>query len=119
MGSPVPFGASPPTEISSEDRGLALAAHLIGCVTSVWGPLVIYLMKREQSPFVAYHAMQAMVFHTIAGVVVVSLVTVTCGFASPLVIVPWVVALLSALKAHQGEWAGYPLIDQIGRPPGV
>jgi hypothetical protein len=70
--------------------------------------------------------MQALIFQLIvffgAGVVVAVLTLVTlgfCGWIGCLAYLAIFAAIPYALKANNGEWAGYPLIDQIGRPPGV
>lgn len=42
---PPPVGTSP-----SEERTLALAAHLLGIVTSFVGALVIWLISKDASP---------------------------------------------------------------------
>lgn len=67
-GSPPP--AAPPgaaTDTTKEERLLAAAAYL-GYFTGFWliVPIVIYVFKREQSRFVAHHAVRAVLLHLIA-----------------------------------------------------
>ncbi len=114
------------TEVSKDDRTMAMLAHLSCMVLAIIGPLIVYLIKKDESPFVAYHAMQALVYQaitTVLAMVVVSfLMVITLGLCFPvifLVFVPWIGGILWGIKANQGEWTGYPLIDQIGRPEGV
>ena len=38
---------------------MAMLAYLLGVLTSFVGPLVLWLLKKDQSKFVAYHALQA------------------------------------------------------------
>lgn len=113
-------------EVSQDDRTMAMLAHLSCMVLAIIGPLIIFLIKKDQSPFVAYHALQALVYQAITSVVAMILVMflmfVTFGLCFPAVIlafVPWIGGVMWALKANQGEWTGYPLIDSIGRPEGV
>lgn len=56
-----------PAEPSQEDRLLAAAAYL-GYITGFWlvVPIVIYVVKRERSRFVAHHAMRAVILHLVA-----------------------------------------------------
>ncbi len=65
-GSPpptAPIGATP----SQEDRLLAAAAY-VGYFTGFWlvVPIVIYVLKREKSRFVAHHALRALILHVMA-----------------------------------------------------
>ncbi|RME23341.1 MAG: DUF4870 domain-containing protein [Deltaproteobacteria bacterium] len=95
-------------ETTSEERTLALVAHLLVFIAPVLGPLVIYLIKKDTSRFVAYHALQATVFQLIAWIIGGA----TCGIGFLLV----VLSILAAIKANKGEWEEpYPLIGSIGR----
>lgn len=94
-------------ETSSDERTMALAAHLLAFILPVFGPLIIYFIKKDSSRFVAYHAMQATIFQTIAW----ALGGATCGVALVLLILP----IVWAVKSNKGEWTGYPLIDGIGK----
>ncbi len=51
----------PPTP---DERTIAMLAHLLQIFAWFWGPLIIYLVKRE-SRFVAFHALQALWFQII------------------------------------------------------
>lgn len=108
-----------PGEITSEDKTTAMLGHVIGCVVSFVGPLVIWVIKKDESPFVAYHAMQATVYHALALVISMAVITVTCGLGSPILLLFWAGAIWVGLKANNGEWQGYPGLSSIGRPPGV
>lgn len=65
-GSPPPTG-TPPGDPSQEDRLLAAAAYL-GYFTGFWlvVPIIVYVVKREKSRFVAHHAMRALILHLVA-----------------------------------------------------
>lgn len=114
-------------EVSKDERTFAMLAHLCCFVLPVVGPLVLWLVKKDESKFVAYHAIQAAVFqvagYLISGVLgsVLSGVTLGfCCFASPVfVLLPIVGGVVWAIKAHNGLWEGYPLLAGIGRPEGV
>ncbi|MCL1692418.1 MAG: DUF4870 domain-containing protein, partial [Actinomycetia bacterium] len=52
-----------PEPVPSESRGWATAAHLVPLIgLGFIGPLVIWLMKRDEDPFVEYHAREALNF---------------------------------------------------------
>ncbi len=95
-------------ETQSEERTFALAAHLLAFVFPVFGPLIVYFIKKDSSRYVAYHAVQATVFQVITYLIG----SATCGIGFILLILP----ILAALKANKGEWEDpYPLIGGIGR----
>jgi len=60
-----PFVA-PAVELTQEDRMLAAASYL-GYLVGFWlvVPIVVYVLKREKSRFVAFHALQAIVIHVL------------------------------------------------------
>ncbi|MFO0588299.1 MAG: DUF4870 domain-containing protein [Polyangiaceae bacterium] len=66
-----PPGSPPPTvsqdQISQEDRILAAVSY-VGYFTGLWlvAPIVIYVVKREKSRFVAHHALRAALLHMLA-----------------------------------------------------
>jgi uncharacterized Tic20 family protein len=75
---------TPPAPLSeSEERQWAMLAHLsilLNLVTGLLGvvaPLVIYMMYKDRSRYVAYHAMQALIFQLIWWVGGGAIVTVT------------------------------------------
>lgn len=61
-----PPAAAPSTDPSQEDRLLAAAAY-IGYFTGFWlvVPIVVYVVRREKSRFVAHHAMRAVLLHLV------------------------------------------------------
>src|SRR5689334_8109978 len=72
-------------QLTADERSWAAIAHvsafctLIG-IPSVLGPLVVWLIKKEQSPFVADQARDAMNFHlTMLIGIVISVPFMFCG----------------------------------------
>ncbi len=55
-----PVGASEPTP---DERTTAMLAHVLTIFAGFIAPLIIYLAKRRDSRFVAFHAMQALLWH--------------------------------------------------------
>lgn len=51
------------TGTTSDERTWALLAHLSALVGAFLGPLIVYLVKRDESPFVRAHAAAALNFH--------------------------------------------------------
>ena len=109
-------GAWPPAgEISKDDKTMAMVAWLLGIISYFAGPLVIYLIKKDQSKFVAFHALQAMWFGVVAFVAVMVLTGVTCGIGIILWLAPLVIDIVWGLKANKGEWAELPVVGDWAR----
>ena len=98
----------------------ALAGSLIAGIGSWVGPLIIWLIRREQDPFVADHAREGLNFNITMVILVVAgvlLGVVTLGLGL-LIIVPiglviavlWLVwTIQAAIAASRGETYRYPL----------
>jgi uncharacterized protein len=118
-----------PSGLPSDVRNWGLAAHL-SAFLGAWvglaflGPLVVWLIKRDDHPFVDHHGKEALNFNIsvllygVIGVVIaipVGLLTLGLGLI-PLVlvgvalVVVWVVfPILAAIKAANGEGYRYPI----------
>jgi uncharacterized protein len=112
---PVPGAAGP----SADQRNWAMIAHLSALVMFVGvpsfvGPLVVWLIKREEHPFIAEHGREALNFNisvliygVIAGVLVLVLIGILLLIALGIV---WLVLTIQAgLAASRGEAYRYPL----------
>ncbi|MER6944902.1 DUF4870 domain-containing protein [Nonomuraea sp. NPDC000554] len=102
----------------SDDTMMAMLAHLLGLVVSWVGPLIIYLMKKDESPYVRDQAAEALNFqitmfigYLIAGVLTIVLIG--------LILLPivWIVSLIfhiqAALAANRGENYRYPIAIRL------
>ncbi len=99
---------------SSEDRIWALLAHLSFFVLTLIGPLIIWLIKKDDSPFVEDQAKEALNFQ-----LSVMLVTLGLGLlfwlVIPMFLIPIVAigslvfTVLAAVQAGQGIAYRYPL----------
>lgn len=102
-----------------EQRNMATIAHLsalAGYVIpfgSVLGPLVVWLMNREEMPIVGEHARRALNFQlTMLIGIVISLFLIFVVIGIPLLIVlglmQLVLTIVAVVKANQGEDYRYP-----------
>ena len=115
-------GTLPSSQPSPEDRNFALIAHLSGCIGIVAGgligfigPLVVYLMKKDTSAYVAAQAKEALNFQITLFLIAIACVVVTvvsCGMAFPIVFVPMVLqvvfGIIAALAVRDGSDYRYP-----------
>ena len=118
-----------PAQPSVEERNWAVGAHLSALVTFVGipsfvGPLVVWLMKKDESPFVGEHARQALNFNLsvllyliAASVASIVFLVATLGLGF-LVLIPVflivavflvVVLIQASIAASRGESYSYPM----------
>lgn len=121
--------------LSNETRNWALAAHL-SAFLGAWvalafvGPLVVWLLQREEHPYIAHHAREALNFNLsvlLYGVVLailaipIGLLTLGLGLL-PLVLlagalaIAWLVlTIVATVAASNGEAYRYPLTVRMVR----
>ena len=105
-------------EISSESRGWAAAAHLIpllglGFIGFI-APLIIWLIKRDEDPYVEEHSREALNFqitiliYVIVGIILLILLI---GFLilAAVAIFALIFAIVAGVKAATGKPFRYPL----------
>ena len=104
---------------SEEARTWAMAAHLAGFCGflvpfgSIIGPLVVWLIKKDEMPFVDDQGKEALNFQitvAIAGVVFGFLTIVLIGIPLLLALIVYdvVMIVIAAIKAKDGETYRYP-----------
>lgn len=121
MSTPDPAAtASSPSMPSAEERNWALFAHLsafAGCLIpfgSILGPLIIWLVKKDQMPFVNDQGREALNFQitmAIAMVVSAILILILIGLVLiwAVVVFDVVFIIIAAVKASNGEHYRYPI----------
>jgi uncharacterized Tic20 family protein len=100
---------------SGDERILALLSHLLAIVPGVGiiGPLVIYLLKRDESSFVAENAKESLNFQItifLACMISVLLMVVLIGFLLlwALGILNLVLVIVATVKAAEDKIYRYP-----------
>ena len=112
-----PYNAS---VVSQSDKTMAMLAYILGIFTSFVGPLVLWLLKKGRSKFVAFHALQALLLHMIL-LVGYALSIFLIYFLIGLVIYPMffvlglVLSIVVGMAAGKGEWFEVPVIGKIAR----
>lgn len=113
MDSPIP-PATIPERPTDEERTVAMLAHLITFMSSFIGPLVIYLVKKDESAFVAGQAKEVLNFH-ISVLIYAVVAVLSCFILIGFVLVPalgvfvLVVTIMGAIAAYEGKAFRYPL----------
>ena len=105
-----------PATLTADEKNLAMLAHLLGAFTSVVGPLIIWLLKKDESAFINQEAREALNFQLTA-LIAYTLLTVvafiTCGLGGvliPLVMLAvLILGIVAAVAAKDGKPYRYPL----------
>ena len=116
--TPAEKNPAPDYDTTHEERLWGMLAHLLTFVSWFIAPLVLYAVKRDQSRFIAFHAIQAILLRLV-WVAVWPLFQFWPEFASYL----WTIlgaatvvfTVLAAIKAYDGEWYEIPLIGRWAR----
>jgi len=123
---------------TQDERTFALLAHVLGIFSGFIAPLVFFLVKRD-SKFVSFHALQSLAWHIayfvlFFGAIILFIVSMIAGgglreqahgqppfaffgffglfwlFAMGGGILNMILAIVYGIKAHNGEWAQFPLL---------
>lgn len=104
---------------TNDEKMMAAAAHgLTFFEGGLIGPLILYLVKKDESEFVAFHALSSLYF----GLAFFVISFVTCGVGAVLLVIPYVVfEAIATIKAYEGEWYELPVVGAYAREkhPGV
>ncbi|MGM0845361.1 MAG: DUF4870 domain-containing protein [Bacillota bacterium] len=105
-------------ESTKEERLLAAFIYIISFFTAFIGPLVIWLIKKDESKYIDYHGREYMNFlisYFIYGLISSLLMFVLIGFVlAPIVgLLAFIFTILGAIKAYEGEYYRIPAIFRI------
>jgi len=105
---------------SQDERLFAMLIYVSSFFTTFIGPLIIWLLKRDESPFIDFHGKEYFNFVISYGIYTIAssiLMIVLIGF-----ITIWIVGLLAfiftiiaAVKAYNGEVYQVPLVFRLIR----
>lgn len=108
---------SPGSSGSKDDRTMAMLAHILGIFTGFIGALIIWMMKKDDSQFVADNAKEALNFQLtmlIGWAIATASVCITFGF---LHLAVWVLSLvfsiIGGMAASKGEVYRYPITIRL------
>jgi len=110
-------GVSVISDITKDDKTMAMIAHLLGIITQFVGCLIIYLIKKDDSPFVADQAKEALNFQITLVIGIVIAMVLNCTGIGALIGVPLMLAIgvinlifciVGGIKANDGVQYRYP-----------
>lgn len=116
--------------ITESSRNWAMIAHLSALVAagvgglSVLGPLVVWLVRKDQDRFVRHHAVEALNFNLSVMLYMVLGIALAFTVVGLVVVIPaaiigffvwFVTSIVAAVKAQRGEGYRYPLTIRLIR----
>ncbi len=103
---------------SNEERLLAAAIYVSSFFTVFLGPLVIWLIKKDESSFIDYHGREYFnflisygVYFIISGILIIILIGAI--FLWALGILAFIFPIIAAIKAYEGKEYRFPFIFRI------
>lgn len=115
---------------SQEEKTWGTFAHIIPLLVTTFtsfgwvAALVIYLVHKDKSRFVAFHALQELYFMVAMWVLAIAgLILFFTVIGIPIALLLWVVSgfgaiigpIIAAVKANNGEWWEYPVIGKMAK----
>lgn len=109
-----PTATSVGPQISSNDKNMAILAHVGGIIFGFIPALIIWLMKKDESPYVAAQAKEALNFQIfIAICFFISFILIFVLIGVLLIWLVWladiIFCIMAAVKTSQGGNYRYPL----------
>src|SRR3954469_14432457 len=98
----------PPT---NDEKTIALLSHVLTLVAAFLAPLIIYIVKKDESAFVASHAKESLNFQITIFLVIIILCITIVG-----ILLVWFVAvaslvlvIIATIRASEGKLYRYPI----------
>lgn len=109
----MPGSSATTGQANQDERTMGLLSHLSGILLGFLGPLIFFLIKKDESPFVRDQAAQALNFQFILLIgYLISAVLYVVFIGAILQLAVWVCAvvfgILGGIAANKGEWYRYP-----------
>ena len=104
----------PAIQPTADEKTFAILSHILTMVSSFLAPLIIYLLKKDESPYVAEHAKESLNFQiTMAILYIISciLILVFIGLLMIwlLTIANFILVIVATVKASENKVYRYPV----------
>jgi len=105
--------SAPVSDVTSDDKLWAMLCYVIPVIVSI---IVLLMDDKKNRPFIRAHAMQALIWGVIYGVIG----GVTSAFLIGLCILPicWILAIYWGVQAYQGKLVNIPVITDFAKKQG-
>jgi uncharacterized Tic20 family protein len=105
----------PLTTPTSDERTMAILSHILCLIVWLFAPLVIYLVKKDESKFVAAHAKESLNFQiTLMIIGIILIITVIGIFLLWILgIIATVLIIIATIKASENKLYRYPFTIRL------
>jgi len=106
---------APPYTPTSDERTLAILSHVLTLFFWIIPPLVIYLIKKDDSKFVAEHAKESLNFQITVTIIAIILAITIIGIVLiwVLCILILVLVIVATVKASENKLYRYPFTIRL------
>ena len=99
---------------TSDERTLAILAHVLTFVGGVFAPLIIYLLKKDESTYVSEHAKESLNFQLTVLICVfisIPLIIIVVGILMLIAIgiLSFIFVIIASIKASDNRSYKYPI----------
>lgn len=95
---------------TSDERTMAILSHILTLIAPILAPLIIYLLKKDESKYIAHHAKESLNFQITMMIVILGLILSIIG-----ILLVWLVGIaalvfviIATIKASDGTLYKYP-----------
>lgn len=96
---------------TSDEKTMALLSHILTLVAGFLAPLIIFLVKKDESAFISAHAKESLNFQITVFIVIIGLFITIIG-----ILLIWLVGIftlicviIAAIKSSEGKLYRYPV----------
>jgi len=104
-------GVQPDYVPTSDEKTMAILAHVLTLVAPILAPLIIYLIKKDESRYIAYHAKESLNFQITLMIAVLCLLVTIVGIFLIffIAIAGLVLVIIATIRASEGILYKYPV----------
>ncbi len=95
---------------TGDEKTMAILSHILTLVAPILAPLIIYLVKKDESKFATFHAKESLNFQITVMLIVIGLFITIIG-----IVLVWIVGIaalvlviIATIKASEGKLYKYP-----------
>ncbi|HEX8675918.1 MAG TPA: DUF4870 domain-containing protein [Segetibacter sp.] len=100
---------------TSDEKTFAILSHVLTLVAPILAPLIIYLIKKDESRYISFHAKESLNFQITVTIVIIGLLITFVG-----IFLTWIVGLaalvfviIATIKASEGKLYKYPFTIRL------
>jgi uncharacterized Tic20 family protein len=100
---------------TSDEKTLAILSHVLTIIAPVLAPLIIYLIKKDESKYISSHAKESLNFQITMMIIALLLIISIIGLFIVWIvgIVALVFVVIASIKASEGKLYKYPFAIRL------